>query len=315
MTDEGQKLALQGRNALAVAEERAKNVKPGMEKATWLPGPDGQQHPFELKDGKYIPIETPEGVGAPVDPKAEYQKAALDLRQKTLELQQAKFKAAQDPNNPTTKAALIRAQQEATRSQAYMIRAQAQVSGTDMKGNPLPGAVLDAQGNPVGGMFQGNVKPTGQEIGRADLAASALEQMDTMKDILTNRSDLFGPAAGHITDFRKWIGTQDPDAQRFTAAARVAADHLAGVFGGRSQAALQHIYDVIGKNITNPNAAIAALDQMALAAAKIKERGTRHTVGGVPQNPEGPGTKELKGMKGKGGKLTAADLEKALEGR
>jgi hypothetical protein len=34
-----------------------------------------------------------------------------------------------------------------------------------------------------------------------------------------------------------WLGSQDPDAQRFKAARTIAADHLAGVFGGRSETA------------------------------------------------------------------------------
>lgn len=115
--------------------------------------------------------------------------------------------------------------------------------------------------------------PTGQERGRAQLANSALEQLDDMKGILSSRSDLFGPVAGRKTDFTVWVGSQDPDAQRFRAAAQIAADHLAGVFGGRSQAALKAIYDVVGKNTTNPAAAIAGLEQMGKAAGNIKQSG------------------------------------------
>ena len=117
-------------------------------------------------------------------------------------------------------------------------------------------------------------QPTGQERGRAQLASSALEQLDDMKGILTNRSDLFGPVAGRKTDFTVWVGSQDPDAQRFRAAAQIAADHLAGVFGGRSQAALKAIYDVVGKNTTNPAAAIAGLEQMGKAAGNIQKSGS-----------------------------------------
>ena len=115
--------------------------------------------------------------------------------------------------------------------------------------------------------------PTAQERGRADLAISAREQLGTMETILQNRSDLFGPSSGRYTNFTEWVGSQDPDAQRFAAAARIAADHLAGGGGGRSQAALQAIYDIIGKNTTNPAAAIAGLEQMNIAAARIQSRG------------------------------------------
>jgi hypothetical protein len=115
--------------------------------------------------------------------------------------------------------------------------------------------------------------PTPQERGRADLAISAREQLGTMESILQNRDDLFGPVAGRELNFEEWIGSQDPDAHRFKAAARIAADHLAGVFGGRSQAALQAIYDTIGNNATNPEAAVAGLEQMNIAAARIQSRG------------------------------------------
>lgn len=115
--------------------------------------------------------------------------------------------------------------------------------------------------------------PTGQERGRAQLASSAREQLGDMVDLLNKRGDLFGPGAGHITNFTQWVGSQDPDAQRFKAAAQIAADHLAGVFGGRSQAALAAIYDVVGKNITNPAAAIAGIQQMDKAAQNIQRSG------------------------------------------
>lgn len=119
--------------------------------------------------------------------------------------------------------------------------------------------------------------PTGTERARADLAISAREQLNTMAGILTSRKDLFGPAAGKGTDFTTWIGSQDPDAQRFAAAARIAADHLAGVFGGRSQEALNKIYELAGQFKTNPQAAIAGLEQLNIAAAAIQARG-----GGLP---------------------------------
>jgi len=127
--------------------------------------------------------------------------------------------------------------------------------------------------------------PTAQERDRADLAVSAREQLNTMSDILTRRSDLFGPASGRHTNFTEWIGSQDPDAQRFKAAAEIAADHMAGVFGGRGKYALQAIFDIIGKNATNPAAAMAGLEQMNTAAATIQARGTAGGAGG----PSAPG--------------------------
>lgn len=130
--------------------------------------------------------------------------------------------------------------------------------------------------------------PTGQERARADLATSAREQLNTMAGILRSRSDLFGPTSGRTTDFTKWVGSQDPDAQRFAAAAKIASDHLAGVFGGRSKEALQGIYDAIGQNKTNPAAAMAALEQMNIAAAQIQSRG-QGAIAGTGQPTGQPG--------------------------
>jgi hypothetical protein len=87
--------------------------------------------------------------------------------------------------------------------------------------------------------------------------------------------------AGRATDFTVWLGSQDPDAQRFEAAARIAADHLAGVFGGRSEAALEAIHDVVGQNRTNPQAATAGLEQMNIAAGAIQGRGSVGGAGGA----------------------------------
>jgi len=162
--------------------------------------------------------------------------------------------------------------------------------------------------------------PTGAERGRADLAISAREQLTDMQNILRTRSDLFGPLAGKATNFTQWVGSQDPDAQRFQAAARIAADHLAGVFGGRSQKALEAIYQIAGRNTTNPAAAIAGLEQLDKAARSIQSRGVGPGAAASPAGGAGataPGGKQhslrtamaLPAMKGK----TAAQVKAALE--
>ena len=271
----------------------------GLKIGSFKPYPGEAGKPYKGTDGMWYvkgtgpdgqPVDQPLGPNYQPPPSSsgltpELRQAQLKLQQSKLELEEAKFRAAQDPKNPVNQLKLRQAQNSFLRDQAYWMRAQASVTGT-LNGQPLPGANLDAEGRPVGAMFQGNVKPTSTEIGRADLATSALDQMDTMGEILLSRPDLFGPVSGRTTDVTKWIGSQDPDAQRFQAAARVAADHLAGVFGGRSKEALEGIYKIIGQNKTNPEAAIAALDQMAKAATIIKKRGTRKVVGGVPQNAD-----------------------------
>ena len=211
----------------------------------------------------------------------EYRNSTLKLRKSEADLHEAQFKASQDPNNPAFRLKLEQARSAATRNEAYMINAQARAFGS-FNGTPLPGAALTAEGQPIGSGFASNVKPTSQEISRADLAASALEQISDMKKLLTDRSSMFGPGAGRVQKMQQWIGSQDPDAQRFTAAATTAADHLMGVFGGRSSATGLRIEAAMGELKTNPEATIAALDQFSKAAETIQSKGTRHVVGGVP---------------------------------
>lgn len=199
----------------------------------------------------------------------------------------AMFKAADNQAFQKQQRAL---QLVAERGQAYLMGKVVQVPDPNNPNQAIYMRALDAikQGVPsTSSIWYRMAMPTGQERARADLAVSAREQLNTMDQILEQRKDLFGPAAGRATDFTRWIGSQDPDAQRFAAAARIASDHLAGVFGGRSNAALQGIYDAIGQNKTNPAAAIAALEQMNIAAAAIQGRGAAG--GGVTQPGEAPG--------------------------
>ena len=139
--------------------------------------------------------------------------------------------------------------------------------------------MLDDNGNTVGTAFQQNVRPTGTERNKADMAASAAEQISALRGIVKNRPDIFGPVAGRKTDFDVWAGSQDPDAQRFRAARTIAGDHLAGTFGGRSEAALAEIDKAIGQFHDNPAAVDAGLDQLGKANNRFLQAGTVRTNG------------------------------------
>jgi len=240
--------------------------------------------------------------GKAAAPMTPYQQAQDTYKKAALALAQAKLDASKDPNNPATKAALERANAEERKAFSYVQRGYATTLGTTPSGQPLPGANVDATGRPIGSAFSGNVKPTGQEIGRADLATSTLEQIGNVRSILSSRPDLFGPAAGREVNFTQWLGTQDPDAQKFKAAIDTIASHLSGVYGARGAYSQSAIADTIGRNRTNPAAISAALDQYEKAAKTIQERGTRRTVGGVPQNAPAP-----RAAQGGGGKYKVGD--------
>lgn len=144
---------------------------------------------------------------------------------------------------------------------------------------PLPGTLQTDEGQTVGTANAPNVRPTGQERNKADMAGSAKEQLADIRKIVQNRPDIFGPVEGRKTDFDTWVGSQDPDAQRFRSARTIAADHLAGTFGGRSEAALEALDAAIGSFKDNPKAVMAGLDQIDKANNIFIEKGTPKTTG------------------------------------
>lgn len=248
---------------------------------------------------------------------AQNAQSLADVRQTQGVLNQAKADAANaDPSTPAGKMAIakLRAAQDGhsaamVRAQAAMINAQSGAFGT-YNGQPLPGAMLTDQGAPVGSHFQGNVRPTGQERNKTDMANSARDQLNDIKSIVQKHPTMFGPGYGQAAQFKQWLGSGDPDAQRFIAARTIAGDHLAGTFGGRSEAALTALDNAIGQFKTNPKAMQAGLDQLLKANTTFQKAGTVRTVGSnaakTPVQPVKPGA-QLPGhevwVRGKDGKL------------
>ena len=245
--------------------------------------------------GKIVPDEA--------SPVFQHQQLALELTKSTLALRKAQADVEQmksDPNSPLAQQAQQRlaiakqtqdrlssmagAMQE--RADAQMMNATREAMGTDLHGNPLPGAMLTDTGQTVGSSQAVNVRPTGTQRSKGNMAESADQQINDMKSIVSKRADVFGPAAGRVTDFNVWLGSQDPDAQRFRAARTIAGDHLAGTFGGRSEAALSALDAAIGHFKDNPAAITAGLNQLQeanqlfLKAGKVKTVGSNAEQGG-----------------------------------
>ncbi len=228
------------------------------------------------------------GEPLPYEQLSEQQQAVHDWKAAQSEQAEATaaLRKAQAANEPAKVAIAQQRLQSAANTRAVAERrltlSEAQFEmrahGTQ-GGQALPGAIETDQGTPVGTAFQQNVRPTGQERNKADLANSAHQQLTEMKSIVQGRPDIFGPAAGRKTDFTVWLGSQDPDAQRFRAARTIAGDHLAGVFGGRSEAALQALDAAIGHFKDNPAAVLSGLDQLDKANAGFIKAGTPKTVG------------------------------------
>ena len=224
----------------------------------------------------------------PYEQLSEQQQAVHDWKAAQSEQAEATaaLRKAQALNEPAKVAIAQQRLQSAAQSRSVAERRLALSEAREERmdfgtrgGVALPGALLTDQNQPVGTAFQQNVRPTGQERNKADLASSAHEQLQDLKAIVQKRQDIFGPAQGRKTEFSVWLGSQDPDAQAFRAARTIAGDHLAGVFGGRSEAALNALDSAIGKFKDNPQAVIAGLDQLDKANNRFVQVGTPKTVG------------------------------------
>lgn len=223
------------------------------------------------------------------DEMSEQQQAVHDLKASQEELADAGAalkKVQADPNSPQARLAQQRldgaqqARQIALQRLGLSERTfDARYQGTDQSGKALPGAMITDQGQPVGSTFSQNVRPTGQERNKSDMANSAAQQIGDMKSIIQKHPEVFGPLNGRTTDFTVWLGSQNPDAQRFRAARTIAGDHLAGTFGGRSEAALQALDNALGQFKDNPEAALAGLDQLGKATSTFQKAGTVKSVG------------------------------------
>lgn len=239
-------------------------------------------HGFKADEtGKVVPLS--------YDEMSEPQQAVHDLKASQEELADAGAalkKVQADPNSPQARIAQQRIE-GAQQARSIALRRlglsertyDARYLGTDENGNGLPGTMLTDDGQHVGSANAANVRPTGTERNKADLANSAASQINDMKAIIQRHRDFFGPGYGQSTAFQKWIGSEDPDAQRFIAARTIAGDHLAGTFGGRSEAALQALDNALGQFKDNPDAALAGLDQLSGGNTSFQKAGSVRTVG------------------------------------
>ncbi len=239
------------------------------------------QHGFEENEkGEIVPLayermsESQQAVHDLKAAQAEQASATAALRKAQAENAPAAAKLAEARLHSAAEAHAIATRRLGLSEAQFEMRSRG-TSG----GEALPGAMLGDDNKPVGTAFQQNVRPTGQQRNKADLANSAHEQLQDIKSIVARRPDVFGPLAGRKTDFTVWLGSQDPDAQRFRAARTIAGDHLAGVFGGRSEAALKALDNAIGHFKDNPAAMQAGLEQLDKANRTFQHAGSVKTAG------------------------------------
>ncbi len=121
-----------------------------------------------------------------------------------------------------------------------------------------------------------NVRPTGTQRSKGNMAASADQQINDMKEIVAKRPVcVWTRRWAVVTDFStSGVGSQDPDAQRFRAARTIAGDHLAGTFGGTlKRRALNALDSAIGHFKDNPTAITSGLNQLQAGGSLVSQGG------------------------------------------
>jgi hypothetical protein len=263
------------------AQEAVQAGTPGLEGSIMRPSDIGRLNQRTVQNqGQIDKQDDPDSVAA------KNAQSLADVRQTQQVLNKAKADAANaDPSTPAGRMVIakLRAAEDGhsaamVRAQAQMINAQAGAFGT-VNGQALPGAMLTDQGQPVGSHFQSNVRPTGAERGKGDLATSARKEIGTMQAIAEKHPEYIGPGYGQSQQFQKWIGSQDPDAQRFATAKAIAGEHAAAMFGSHSKEVIQQIDSALGSFRDNPAAAKAAMGEVLGATGVFAKAGTMKTVG------------------------------------
>jgi hypothetical protein len=109
----------------------------------------------------------------------------------------------------------------------------------------------------------GNVSaPTGVDKRNQMLAASSIQQISRMEQILKTDPTLAGPGSGQLTKLQMLLGAQSPDAQEFLISSLLNSEHGVAVFGGRNIHTMQDLNNALGDMKTNPRALRGALEVM-----------------------------------------------------
>jgi hypothetical protein len=108
-----------------------------------------------------------------------------------------------------------------------------------------------------------DTKPTADESRRADLAEAASGYADMLIDIATRRPELFGPAAGRITQLRQAVGTTDDDVAELKMLREQLGITQMGAHSLRSSQAIGPIADSLMNSLHNDAGATIATAQKA----------------------------------------------------
>lgn len=123
-----------------------------------------------------------------------------------------------------------------------------------------------------------NPQPTARERTTGDLATSAVNQVHTMRQIIKEHPDMFGPGGAAKQSFQRWLSSNAEDAGKFLAASNYLAEHSAGVFGGRGEYIIHNLQGMTNPNF-DPSALNGVLDQAENTATHFVKAGQVHGKG------------------------------------
>jgi hypothetical protein len=204
-----------------------------------------------------------------------YRQAQTDLASARADVEKSK----NDPNSLAYKTALQRLQQaeEGHRIAAGRLQLQqdeytANYLGRDNKGNALPGATKDDQGNPIGPRVANAGATSADRLKRSDLARNVETNAIGFKQLIKDNPDLFGQIAGHFTTVEQMIGSNNPAIARVGVAVHNMALASNGAHGVRSQEAVEETQNEILNHFRNgPEATMAAVDELVGSVQTFRE--------------------------------------------
>lgn len=204
-----------------------------------------------------------------------YRQSQTDLASARADVENSK----NDPNSLAYKTAQQRLQQaeEGHRIAAGRLQLQqdeytANYLGKDNKGNALPGATKDDQGNPIGPRVANAGATSADRLKRSDLARNVETNAIGFKQMIKDNPDLFGKVAGRFTTVQQMMGSNDPAIAKIGVAVHNMALASNGAHGVRSQEAVQETQNEILNHFRNgPEATIAAVDELVGSVQTFRE--------------------------------------------
>ncbi len=213
---------------------------------------------------------------------SEQANATAELRRAQAAGEPAKVAIAQQRIQGANNARSI-----AERRLALSEQREERMSFGTRNGEPLPGALLTDEGQPVGTGFQQNVRPTGTQ---KDAAGRAVTMEDLDKRIRASLSNPelakgTGPLAGRLSEIEGRYGSLPHDLSELRNDLVSYGAFQAGLHPVRGIGALQYFDKVMGGLGQDPQELLGKLDSNLGTSKSVRKVGERPTVGSSQAQP------------------------------